>query len=71
MSTTFYESPDDKWNLYEGGPSFYGRLSIDVTNRSVWFFGDSEDGSEDLIVLPLSELPAIAEAINAFLESTV
>ena len=70
MSHTMYDSPDDKWKPYAGGPASYDRLCIDVTHESVWFFGDSEDGATQVICLPLAELPAIAKAINAYMEAT-
>ena len=70
MSTTFYDSPDDKWVPYAGGPNYYDRLSIDVTYESVWFFGDREDGTDQVICIPIAELPTIAKAINEFLAFT-
>lgn len=70
MSTTFYDSPDGTWKPYAGGPSYYDRLSIDVTYESVWFFGHRADDSDTHILIPIAELPAIAAAINEFLALT-
>lgn len=68
MSTTFYDSPDGEWKPYAGGPKCYDRLSIDATHKSVWFFGHRSDDSDTHILLPLDELPEIADAINQFLQ---
>lgn len=62
MSTTIYDSPDDA----QPSVPHQGKLSIDITIGTVWFF---EHRANDLVAVtvPLGQLTAIYRAIGSYL----
>ena len=65
MSTTIYDSPDE----FKRTIPNQGSLSIDITISTVWFFEHDEDGEiRETVTFPLAQLPAVAKAINDYLD---
>ncbi len=67
MSTTIYESPE---NFDKTLPE-QGAFNIDITYSTVWFFEHREEEGIDVrtATVPLAQLPAIYDAIGAYLDT--
>lgn len=63
MSTTIYDSPDD----FKKTLPRQGSFAIDITVSTVWFFEHREDGRDQVVTVPLVQLPAIYKAIGEYL----